>query len=340
MTKFSDFIRAPGTAGPPTRDGIRALGFALQSDFPVELEKYLWLGGSQSFTSGEKTQGRANLGVTIGADVQAFSTSLASLAGLTTVADRLAYTTAADTWAVTTLTAFARTILDDADAAAARATLILGNVDNTSDANKPISTATQTALDLKAPLASPAFTGAPTAPTAAPGTNTAQVATTAFVRAAIPLSGQSANITLTGVSQDITVPAGVTRVSLILVGLSSNGSSAFSVQLGGSGGIENSGYAGSAPAIVDAAAVSVALLSSGFSIRTSSAGRVVHGRMDLIKGSGDTWVAVGSFGVSNSAISLSVAGSKTLSNPLTTVRLTTGNGTDVLNAGTMIAIWG
>ena len=35
----------------------------------------------------------------------------------------------------------------------------LGNVDNTSDAAKPISTATQTALDLKAPLASPTFTG-------------------------------------------------------------------------------------------------------------------------------------------------------------------------------------
>jgi hypothetical protein len=35
----------------------------------------------------------------------------------------------------------------------------LGNVDNTSDANKPISTATQTALDLKAPIASPTFTG-------------------------------------------------------------------------------------------------------------------------------------------------------------------------------------
>jgi len=35
----------------------------------------------------------------------------------------------------------------------------LGNVNNTSDANKPVSTATQTALDLKAPLASPTFTG-------------------------------------------------------------------------------------------------------------------------------------------------------------------------------------
>lgn len=35
----------------------------------------------------------------------------------------------------------------------------LDNVDNTSDASKPVSTATQTALDLKAPIASPTFTG-------------------------------------------------------------------------------------------------------------------------------------------------------------------------------------
>lgn len=63
--------------------------------------------------------------------------------------------------------------------------LNLGNVDNTSDANKPVSTAQQTALDLKAPLASPALTGTPTAPTAAVGTNSTQLATTAFVGAEI-----------------------------------------------------------------------------------------------------------------------------------------------------------
>jgi len=57
----------------------------------------------------------------------------------------------------------------------------LSNVDNTSDALKPISTATQTALNLKANLASPAFTGTPSAPTAAINTNTTQLATTAFV---------------------------------------------------------------------------------------------------------------------------------------------------------------
>ena len=58
----------------------------------------------------------------------------------------------------------------------------LSNVDNTSDASKPVSTAQQTALDAKAPLASPALTGTPTAPTALASTNTTQIATTAFVK--------------------------------------------------------------------------------------------------------------------------------------------------------------
>jgi hypothetical protein len=47
----------------------------------------------------------------------------------------------------------------------------LGNVDNTSDPNKPISAATQTALNAKAPLASPTFTGIVTVPTPTNGTD-------------------------------------------------------------------------------------------------------------------------------------------------------------------------
>lgn len=58
-----------------------------------------------------------------GIDVQAFDAGLLSIAALTTLADRMIYTTASDTYAVTTLTAFARTLLDDIDAAAMRATL-------------------------------------------------------------------------------------------------------------------------------------------------------------------------------------------------------------------------
>jgi len=69
---------------------------------------------------------RANLGLEIGVNVQAFDAGLLSIAGLTTLADRSIYTTASDTYAVYTLTAAGRAILDDADASAQRTTLGLG----------------------------------------------------------------------------------------------------------------------------------------------------------------------------------------------------------------------
>jgi hypothetical protein len=51
-------------------------------------------------------------------------------------------------------------------------------------------------LALKANLAGPTFTGVPAAPTAAAGTDTTQVATTAFVKAAIPSATVATNIAL------------------------------------------------------------------------------------------------------------------------------------------------
>lgn len=57
-------------------------------------------------------------------------------------------------------------------------------------------TAAQTALATKAPLASPALTGTPTAPTAAAGTNTTQISTTAFVRGEVAALVNSAPGTL------------------------------------------------------------------------------------------------------------------------------------------------
>lgn len=48
-----------------------------------------------------------------------------------------------------------------------------------------VTSAIQTQLDSKSPLASPTFTGVPAAPTAAPGNSTTQLATTAFVDAHI-----------------------------------------------------------------------------------------------------------------------------------------------------------
>lgn len=135
---------------------------------------------------------RSSLGLAIGTDVQAYDAhltawaavnpssysttaqiaaayqpldgELSAIAGLTSAADLVPYFTGSGTAALMTVTSAGRALIDDASASAQRITLVLGNVDNTSDANKPVSTAQQTALDLKANLASPTFTGTVTAP--------------------------------------------------------------------------------------------------------------------------------------------------------------------------------
>ena len=96
--------------------------------------------------------------------------TLTALAGLNTSADRLIYATGADQFALTPLTAFIRTLLDDADAATARATLGA------------------------APLDSPALTGIPTAPTASTGTRSTQLATTAFVGAESQIAAPTGSV--------------------------------------------------------------------------------------------------------------------------------------------------
>ncbi len=92
---------------------------------------------------------RTALGLAIGTNVQAYDAGLQSISGLTTVADQMLYTTALDVYATTALTPFARTILDDADAATVRATVGANNASNlttgtVADARLPTSMAGKT----------------------------------------------------------------------------------------------------------------------------------------------------------------------------------------------------
>lgn len=82
-------------------------------------------GGTGSSTA---SGARSNLGLSIGSDIQGFDAGLASIAGLTTSSGQMLVLNGSDTYGTSSLTNYAKTLLDDNSAADARATLGLGSL--------------------------------------------------------------------------------------------------------------------------------------------------------------------------------------------------------------------
>jgi len=93
---------------------------------------------------------RTTLGLVIGTNVQAYDAELAALAGLTSAADSAPYFTGSGTAALMTVTAAARTILDDTTVGAIRTTLGVGTTDNPQFATIELGAATDTTLSRSA----------------------------------------------------------------------------------------------------------------------------------------------------------------------------------------------
>lgn len=87
------------------------------------------IGTAYGGTGAATTSGaRTNLGLAIGTNVQAYSDVLADFAGLTQAANKLPYFDSSTTAATTDFSSFGRSLIDDADASAARTTLALGTM--------------------------------------------------------------------------------------------------------------------------------------------------------------------------------------------------------------------
>ena len=138
-----------------------------------------------------------------------------------------------------------------------------------------------------------------------------------------------------GTSIDFTgIPSWVKRVTVMFNGVGTSSTSEKLLQLGNSGGIETTGYASSATTDASRFATSTSgfVLSHAFN---SSNAETMLGAIVLTNVASNSWVAQGAFHTPTYTTGNFVAGGKALSGTLDRVRITTVNGTDTFDAGSI-----
>jgi hypothetical protein len=139
-----------------------------------------------------------------------------------------------------------------------------------------------------------------------------------------------------GTSIDFTsIPSWVKRITVMCNGISLSGTSNIRFQLG-SGSVETTGYANANVNLQQSGTVTVQNITAGFDINTGVAAEIVSGHLMFTNVSGNIWVASGLFvSTTGTTVVFNTAGNKTLAGVLDRVRITSVNGTDTFDAGSV-----
>ena len=140
-----------------------------------------------------------------------------------------------------------------------------------------------------------------------------------------------------GTSIDFTgIPSWVKRVTVMFNGVSTSGTSIVQLQLGDAGGIETSGYTGMSARFAAVSNVYTVAYTAGILTQTGMQAAVSYVAQIVFTLVGsNAWVASGAITSSTTNDNCQICGSKTLSDTLTQLRITTVNGTDTFDAGTI-----
>ena len=150
-----------------------------------------------------------------------------------------------------------------------------------------------------------------------------------------PLTSGTAVASTSGTAIDFTgIPSWAKRVTVMFNGVSLNGSSDLLIQVG-AGSITSSGYLGGGGYGVNSATSVASNYTTGFGVKIGAAAGVIYGTMQLVNISGNIWVSSSSGGYSNAAAFFGGGGNVTLGGTLDRVRITTVNGTDTFDAGSI-----